>query len=123
MLQNFLNPVKQATASLSEPQAGIRGSQSRLTAWLCLGISKPSITSSHLRLLYNSGGVAPGKTLVGDDLGLHHPGNPRASAPTQWTSTDPIGAPPPCPFMVDPPRRVEVGGQGSQPILAADWPG
>ena len=25
--------------------------------------------------------------------------------------------------MADPPQRAEVGGQWSQPALAADWPG
>ena len=32
-----------------------------------------------------------------------------------------IGAPPPCPCTADPPWRAEVGGQWSQPILAAEW--
>ena len=35
----------------------------------------------------------------------------------------PCGAPPPCPCTADPPWRAEVGGQGAQPVLAADWPG
>ena len=34
--------------------------QVRVTAWLHLGISKPSMTSSHLRLLYSSGRVSGG---------------------------------------------------------------
>ena len=68
MLQIFLSPFKQATAGF------------RMTAWLHLGISKPSTSSSHLRLLHNSGRVTQGKTQVGDDLGLHHLGNPKASA-------------------------------------------
>ena len=62
-------------------------SQIRFTAWLHLQISKPSISSSHLKLLYRSGRVAPGKTQVGADLGLHHPGNPRASAPGEHLQT------------------------------------
>ena len=41
-------------------------------------IFKPSTNSNHLRLLYTTGRVALGKTQVGADLGLHHPGNPRA---------------------------------------------
>ena len=55
------------------------GSQIRITAWLHLRISKPSTSSSHLSFLYNSGRVALAKTKVGADLGLHHPGNTRAS--------------------------------------------
>ena len=30
---------------------------------------------------------------------------------------------PPAPAQADPAWRVEVGGQWSQPVLAADWPG
>ena len=33
-----------------------------------------------------------------------------------------VGATPPCPCTDDPPQRAEVGGQWSQPVLAADWP-
>ena len=97
MLQIFLSPFKQATASLSEPQApylwlsgpwrGTNGSQPRFTAWLCLGMSKPSTSSSHLRLLYSSGRVALGKTQVGADLDLYHTGNPRASVPSVQLQT------------------------------------
>ena len=43
-----------------------------------MGMSKPSTSSSYLRLLYSSWRVAPGRIQVGADLGLHHPGNPRA---------------------------------------------
>ena len=92
-LHSFPNPAKQETAGLGEhprptylllrgPRPGTSSSQAGFTAWLHLGISKPSISSSHLRLLYSSGRVAPGKTQVGADLGLHHPGNPKASAPS-----------------------------------------
>ena len=55
------------------------------------------------------------------DLGLYFLGKPRPAY--QWTATDRIVAPPPCSCTADPPLRVEVGGQWSQPILAADWPG
>ena len=68
MLLNFLNPFKQATVSpgeppalyflLSDPRHSTRNSQLRFTAWLLLGISKPSTSNSHLRLLYSSGRVA-----------------------------------------------------------------
>ena len=88
---HLLNPLKHATASLSEPLApvhllsspkpGTRGCQPRFTIWLHLGISKPSTSSSHLRLLYSLGRVAPDRTEVGDDLGLHDLGNPRACTP------------------------------------------
>ena len=57
-------------------------SQIRFTAWLHLQISKPSISSSHLKLLYRSGRVAPGKTQVGADLDLHHLGNPSGQLQT-----------------------------------------
>ena len=56
-------------------------SQPQFTAWLHRGISKPSTTSNHHRLLYSSCRVTPGRALVGADLGLHHPGNPRACIP------------------------------------------
>ena len=92
MLHIFLNPVKQATASIREPQplyvllSGSRpttsSSQPRFTAWLHLRIPKPSTSSSHLSFLYNSGRVALAKTKVGADLGLHHPGNHRACTPS-----------------------------------------
>ena len=64
--------------------------------------------------------MAQGKTQVGDGLGLYHP-KPKGQC-TQWTATDHIGAPPPCPLTADPPQMAEVGGQWSQPVLAADWP-
>ena len=91
MLHNFLNPPKQATATQGAPippdhllsghRPGTSSSQPRFTAWLHLGISKPTTTNSHLRLLYRSGRVAPGKTQVEDDLGLHYPGKPRPAYP------------------------------------------
>ena len=62
-------------------------SQIRFTDWLHLGISKPSTSSNHLRLLCSPGRVALGETQVGADLGLHHPGNPRASAPSGQLQT------------------------------------
>ena len=62
MLHNFQNPLKHAAAGFSEPQA--QDYQPRFTAWLCLEISEASISSSHLRLLYNSGRVALGKRLI-----------------------------------------------------------
>ena len=59
---------------------GTSSSQTRFTVWLHLGTSKPSISSSHLRLLCNSCWVAPGRSQVGADLDLHHLGKPRAHA-------------------------------------------
>ena len=64
------------------PRLGTSSSQSRFTACLPLAISKPSTSSSHLRLLYSPGRLAPGKTHVGAGLALHNPGNPRASMPS-----------------------------------------
>ena len=91
LFHNFLKTLKQATAGLSEPSdpylllSGPRhstnSSQPRSTAWLCLGISKYSTSSSHLRLLYSSGKGALGQNTGGGDLGQNHPGNPRACVP------------------------------------------
>ena len=63
---------------LSGPQPDTSSSQPRFTDRFHLGISKPTTSSSHLRLLYSSGRVALGKTQVGSGIGLHHLGNPRA---------------------------------------------
>ena len=52
-------------------------SQPRFIAWLWLGTSKPSTSTSHLRLLYRSGRVAMGKTQVRAVLGLYQLGNSR----------------------------------------------
>ena len=96
MLHNFLNPFSQATPSLRKPVAPVplakwsrlstSRSQPTFTAWLPLGISRPP-SSSHIRLLYFSGRVALGRTKVGADLGFHHPGNPRACAPSGQLQT------------------------------------
>ena len=48
------------------------------------GNSKPSTSSSHLRLLRQG---SPGKTQMGTDLGPYHPGNPRASPPSGQLQT------------------------------------
>ena len=72
---------------LSGPRPGTSISQPRFTAWLHLGISKPSTSSSHLRLLYSSGRVATRRTQVRTDLGLHHPRNPKANAPSGQLQT------------------------------------
>ena len=97
LFHNFLKTLKQATAGLSEPSdpylllSGPRhstnSSQPRSTAWLCLGISKYSTSSSHLRLLYSSGKGALGQNTGGGDLGQNHPGNSRASAPSGQLQT------------------------------------
>ena len=87
MLQNFLNTIKQATAGIVSPRLSTSSSQPRFTASLCLGISQPSRSSSHLRLLYSSGRVLLGKTQVGADLGFQHSGNPMASAPSGQLQT------------------------------------
>ena len=97
MLHNFLNSLKQATASLSGPQfpylllrgprPGTSSSHPRVTAWLHLGISKPSTSGRYLRLLYSSGRVAPGKTQVGAVHGLHYQRHLRACTPSRQLQT------------------------------------
>ena len=72
---------------LSGFRPSTNSNQLRFTTWLCLGVSKPSTSNNHLRLLYSSCRVAPDKTQVGADLGLHHPGNPRACAPSGQLQT------------------------------------
>ena len=61
----------------------------------------------------NTGRGGPWLALPGKPLSLH----------TQWTATDHVRAPQPCPCTAHPRQRVEVGGQWSQPVLAADRPG
>ena len=78
----FLNLFNKQQLLSVNPRPGTSSSQLRFTAWLRLGISKPRTSSSHLRLLCSSGKVAPGKTQVGADLVLYHPGNPRGSKPS-----------------------------------------
>ena len=77
MLHNFLKSPKQATPSLSEPQAQ-HYQQPRFTAWLHLGISMPSTSSSHLRLLCSSGRVPQANTLR------------LTSAHTTWETPEPV---------------------------------
>ena len=69
------------------PKPSTSSSQPRFTDWLCLGIPKPSTGSRLLRLFYSSGRVAPGKTQVRADFGLHYLGNPRASVPSGQLQT------------------------------------
>ena len=59
------------------------------------------------------------------DGGWPWPATPRKpqGQRTQWTATDHVRAPPPCPCTADPPWSVAVGGHWSQPVLAVDWPG
>ena len=130
MLHNFLNHLRQATTSLSDPPAPVpfakwpqpdtSSNQPRFMAWLCLGISNTSTSSSQLKLLCSSGRVALGKTQEG--AWPVPPGKPQSLC-TQRTAIDYVGALPPCPCTADAPQRVEDGGQWSQPVLEADWPG
>ena len=86
-------------------------SQISFTAWLHLGISKPRTSRSLLRLLYSSGSVAPGNTQVGADLGLHHPGKPRASAPSgQLQTTSEFHHPVPAQLILHGWWRLVVSG-------------
>ena len=69
---------------LSGPKHSTSSSQPRFIAWLHLGISKSSTSSSHLWLLYSSG-RCPGQNI--GDLALYHSGNPRASTPSRQLQT------------------------------------
>ena len=107
---SYLPSHKQQLASVS-PRPSTSRSQPGFTPWLCLGISKPSTSSSHLRLLCNSGRVASGETKVGTDLGLHHPGNPRASAPSgQLQTTLEHHHPAPAQLVLHGEQRLVVSG-------------
>ena len=107
IFHNFLNPIKQATACLSESLAPIPLAKWP-QAWLALAAA---ILESHLgfiwelptpaqmaaiRLLYRSCRVALGSTQVGADLGLHHLHNPENAHPVdsyrphQSTTTQPL---------------------------------
>ena len=72
---------------LSGPRPDTSSSLPRFTVWCCQAISKPSTSSSQLRMLYSSFRVALGRTLVWADLALHHPGNPRPCAPSGQLQT------------------------------------
>ena len=115
MLHNFLNPLKQTTAGLSEPRPNTSSSQPIFTAWLHQGISDPSPSSSHLRLLYNPGRVALGKTQVAADTG-----NPSASAPSgQLQTTLEHHHPAPVQLILHRGRRLVVSGH-SQSLQLTD---
>ena len=84
MLHNFLNPLRQATACNSEhspylllsgPRPGTSSSQPRFTAWLHLGISKPSTSPATSDCF-----IAQARWPWQNTLGLHHVGNPKACA-------------------------------------------
>ena len=85
-------------------------SQLRCTAWLCLGICKPSTSSSHLRWLYSSGRLALGKTQVGADLGLY-PGNTSGQLQARSEHRHPA----PTQLILHRERRLVVSGH-SQPL-------
>ena len=111
MLHNFLNPLKYQQFVSVSLRPGTSHNQPNLTTWLCLGMSEPSTSSSHPRLLYSSGRVVLGKTQVGADLGLHHPGNPRASAPSGQLQTIPEHHhPAPAMMILHGGRRLMVSG-------------
>ena len=119
MLQNFLNPLKQATTGLSEPPAPIplaKCPQAPLVAasldsqlhfaWVSPSPAQVVPISdcfiAHAR-------VALGRTQEGLDLGPHQAGNPRTCTPSgQLHSTSDLS---PCPHTADPPWRAESGGQ------------
>ena len=89
MLHNLLNPIKQAEQASVSPRHDTSSRQLRFTAWLPLGSSKPSTSSSHLTLLYSSGRVPQGEIQVRADLRLHDPRYPRANAPSGQLHTLP----------------------------------
>ena len=98
------------------PRPGTRSSQPRFTAWFCLRISKPRASSSHLRLLYSLVRVAPGKTQVGIDLALHHPGSPRVCAPSgQLQITSEYHHPAPSQLILHGGQKLVVSSH-SQPL-------
>ena len=93
------------------PRPGTSSSQPGFTAWLHLGIPKPSISSSHLRLLSNPGRVSLGKTQVGADLHLDHLGNPRVCAPSgQLQTTLEHHHPAPAQLILKGGQRLVVSG-------------
>ena len=95
----------------SGPRPGTRSSQPRFTAWLHLGISKPSTSSSHLRLLHSSGMVTLGSKQVGADPGLHHLGNRRACTPSgQLQTTSENHHPAPALLKLHTGQRLVVSG-------------
>ena len=63
--------------------------------------------------------MAPGKTQVGADLGPQE--TPGPAQPVDRYR--PHQSTPLHPYTADPPQSVKVGGQWSQPILAAGHPG
>ena len=122
MLHNFLNLNNQQLASVCS-RPGTSSSQLRFTAWLQLGISKPSTSSSHLSLLYSSGRVPCAKHRRGLTLACTTQETPGPMHPVyNYGPHHHIEVPPPCPCTADPLRRAEISGQWSEPVLAADWP-
>ena len=92
MLHNFLNPIKQQQLISATPQSlclllSTSSSQPRFTLGFSWESPSPALVAAISRLLYSSGRVAPGETQVGADHGLHHLGNPRASAPSGQLQT------------------------------------
>ena len=103
---------------LTGPRPSTNSSQPRLTVQHYLGIFKPSKGRSHLRLLYTSCRVTPGKTQVGTDLACTTQETPEPVHPVdtyrpgQSTTTLPLHN---WSFV-----EAEAGGQWTQPALAAD---
>ena len=98
---------------MSPTGPGTSRGQPRFTAWLHLGISKLSTSSSHLRLLYSSGRGALGRSQWGGEahLGLHHLGNPRTCAPSgQLQTTSEHHHPAPAQLILHGGQRLVVSG-------------
>ena len=97
---------------LSVSRPGNSSDQPRFTAWLCLGISKPSTRCNHLRLLYSSGRVVPSRTQVVAGLGLHHLGKARACVPSgQLQTTLEHHHPAPAQLMLPRGQKLVVSSQ------------
>ena len=112
MLHKFLNPIKQAEQASVSPRHDTSSRQLRFTAWLPLGSSKPSTSSSHLTLLYSSGRVPQGEIQVRADLRLHDPRYPRANAPSgQLHTTSDHHHPAPAQLIPHGGQRLVVSGR------------
>ena len=91
------------------PRPSTNSSQPRLTAWLCLGISKTP--AQGVTILHCFRRTVPGKTQVAAALGLHHLGNSRACVPSrQLQTTSEHYHPAPVQFILHRGQRLVVNG-------------
>ncbi|KAF6094687.1 hypothetical protein HJG60_011797 [Phyllostomus discolor] len=121
MLHNFLDPLRQATASRSEPP-GLALAAASLEPQLGFTWASPSPA---LGTAISGGFIAYaeypwdehrlGLTLACTNWETPEPAC-IPSVHTQWTATGHVGALPPCPCKADLPRRVELDGGHSQAL-------